>query len=201
MTITHQKLTFSEYLNYQDNTDNSYELVEGELIPMSLGTGKHGAIAKRLERFFDDEITRLKLPWIAQRFSVGLRSRSGAARSPRGGRWDTSRIPDVTVLPLEQWNSLGDREAVIDLNEEASLLVVEIVSPSTQITDYRSKKAEYAVLGIAEYWIVDPLQNYVIVCTLLEGWYDQVMFRDEERILSPTFSKLVLTANQILLGE
>jgi len=74
MTITHQKLTFSEYLNYQDNTDNSYELVEGELIPMSLGTGKHGAIAKRLERFFDDEITRLKLPWIAQRFSVGLRS-------------------------------------------------------------------------------------------------------------------------------
>ena len=62
MIITHQKLTFTEYLNYQDNTDNLYELVEGELIPMSLGIGKHGAIAKRLERFFDDEITRLKLP-------------------------------------------------------------------------------------------------------------------------------------------
>lgn len=193
MTITHQKLTFSEYLNYQDNTDNSYELVEGELIPMSLGTGKHGAIAKRLERFFDDEITRLKLPWIAQRFSVGL-------RSPRGGRWDTSRIPDITVLPLEQWNSLGDREAVIDLNEEPPLLVVEIVSPSTQVTDYRSKQAEYAVLEIPEYWIVDPLQDCVIVCTLVEGWYDQVIFRDGERIISPTFSELVLTANQILLG-
>jgi Uma2 family endonuclease len=48
----------------------------------------------------------------------------------------------VTVLPLEQWDSLGDREAVIDLNEEPPLLVVEIVSPSTQITDYRSKQAE-----------------------------------------------------------
>ncbi|MEB3122111.1 MAG: Uma2 family endonuclease [Snowella sp.] len=193
MTITHQKLTFSEYLNYQDNTDNRYELVAGELIPMSLGTGKHGAIAKRLERFFDDEITRLKLPWIAQRFSVGL-------RSPRGGRWDTSRIPDVTVLPLEQWNSLGDREAVIDLNEEPSLLVVEIVSPSTQVTDYRSKQAEYAVLEIPEYWIVDPLQDCVIVCTLVEGWYDQLIFRDEERLVSPTFFELVLTANQILSG-
>ena len=193
MTITHQKLTFNEYLNYQDNTDNRYELVEGELIPMSLGTGKHGAIAKRLERFFDDEITRLKLLWIAQRFSVGL-------RSPRGGRWDTSRIPDVTVLPLEQWDSLGDREAVINLNEEPPLLVVEIVSPSTQVTDYRSKQAEYAVLGILEYWIVDPLQNCVIVCTLIEGWYDQDIFRDGERIISPTFSELVLTVNQILLG-
>jgi Uma2 family endonuclease len=193
MTITHQKLTFSEYLNYQDNTDNSYELVEGELIPMSLGTGKHGAITKRLERFFDDEITRLELTWIAQRFSVGL-------RSPRGGRWDTSRIPDITVLPLEQWNSLSDREAVIDLNEEPPLLVVEIVSPSTQVTDYRSKQAEYAVLGIAEYWIVDPLQDCVIVCTLVEGWYDQVIFRNDQQIVSPTFSELVLTANQILLG-
>ena len=193
MIITHQKLTFTEYLNYQDNTDNRYELVEGELIPMSLGTGKHGAIAKRLERFFDDEITRLKLPWIAQRFSVGL-------RSPRGGRWDTCRIPDVTVLPLEQWDSLGDREAVIDLNEEPPLLVVEIVSPSTQVTDYRSKQAEYAVLGILEYWIVDPLQDCVIVCTLVEGWYDQVIFRNEERLVSQTFPELVLTANQILLG-
>ena len=200
MTITHQKLTFNEYLNYQDNTDNRYELVEGELIPMSLGTGKHGAIAKRLERFFDDEITRLELTWIAQRFSVGLRSRSGAARSPRGGRWDTSRIPDVTVLPLEQWDSLGDREVVIDLNEEPPFLAVEIVRPSTQVTDYRRKQAEYAVLEIPEYWIVDPLQDCVIVCTLVEGWYDQVIFRNEERILSPTFSELVLTANQILLG-
>jgi Uma2 family endonuclease len=193
MIITHQKLSFSEYLNYQDNTDNRYELVEGELIPMSLGTGKHGAIAKRLERFFDDEIIRLKLPWIAQRFSVGL-------RSPRGGRWDTCRIPDVTVLPLEQWHSLGDREAVIDLNEEPPLLVVEIVSPSTQVTDYRSKQAEYAVLGILEYWIVDPLQDCVVICTLVEGWYDQVVFREDERIVSLTFSELVLTANQILLG-
>jgi Uma2 family endonuclease len=200
MIITHQKLTFTEYLNYQDNTDNCYELVEGELIPISLGTGKHGAITKRLERFFDDEITRLKLPWIAQRFSVGLRSRSAAARSPRGGRWDTSRIPDITVLPLEQWHSLGDREAVIDLNKEPPLLVVEIVSPSTQVTDYRSKQAEYAVLGILEYWIVDPLQDCVVICTLVEGWYDQVVFREDERIVSLTFSELVLTANQILLG-
>ena len=191
--ITQQKLTFSEYLNYQDSTDNRYELVEGELIPMSLGTGKHGAIAKRLERFFDDEIYRMQLPWTAQRFSVGI-------RSPRGGRWDTSRIPDVTVLPHEQWQSLNDREAVIDLNEVPPFLVVEIVSPSTQTTDYRSKQSEYAVLEIPEYWIVDPLQNCIIICTLLDGFYDQVVFYDNQRIISSTFSDLDLTVNQVLLG-
>jgi cell division protein FtsI/penicillin-binding protein 2 len=98
-------------------------------------------------------------------------------------------------------NLFGCENGVIDLNEEPQLLVVEIVSPSTQVTDYRSKQAEYAVLGISEYWIVDPLQDCVIVCTLVEGWYDQVVFRDEEPLVSQTFSELVLTANQILLGE
>lgn len=42
MTIATQKLTFEEYLAYDDGTDTRYELVDGELVPMSLGTGKHG---------------------------------------------------------------------------------------------------------------------------------------------------------------
>ncbi|WP_442941420.1 hypothetical protein [Nostoc sp.] len=40
MTTTTKKVTFAEYLNYNDGTDTQYELVDGELIPMSLGTGK-----------------------------------------------------------------------------------------------------------------------------------------------------------------
>ena len=44
MTIATQKLTFEDYLAYDDGTDTRYELVDGTLAPMSLGTGKHGAI-------------------------------------------------------------------------------------------------------------------------------------------------------------
>lgn len=46
MTVATKKLTFEEYLKYDDRTDTRYELVNGELIPRSLGTGKHGAIAR-----------------------------------------------------------------------------------------------------------------------------------------------------------
>jgi Uma2 family endonuclease len=126
MTIAIEKMSFKEYLKYHDETDTQYELVDGELIPMSLGTGKHGALAKLLERIFDDEINKNNLPWTAQKFAVGV-------RSPRGRRWDTSRIPDVTVLPLEQWQNLANREAIIDLDETPPILVVEVVSPSTKI--------------------------------------------------------------------
>lgn len=191
MLVTTNKLTFAEYLKYNNGTDTKYELVDGELIPMSLGTGKHGKITKFIERSFDDEIARIGMNWTAQKFSVGV-------RSPRGGRWDTSRIPDVTVLPIEQWESLANREAVIELGETPPILVVEVVSESTKTTDYRSKRSEYAVLNISEYWIVDPIDEVVIVCSLIEGFYDAVSFRGEERIISPNFPELNLTAMQVL---
>jgi Uma2 family endonuclease len=193
MTATTKKLTFAEYLNYNDGTDTQYELVDGELIPMSLGTGKHGGISKFLERSFDDEIIKMGKNWTAQKFSVGV-------RSPRGGRWDTARIPDVVVLPTEQWEALANREAVIELNETPPILVVEVVSESTQTTDYRHKRSEYAVLEISEYWIVDSIQQVVTVCTLVEGFYDAVAFRGKERIVSVTFPDLDLSAEQILMG-
>ncbi|NER19304.1 MAG: Uma2 family endonuclease [Symploca sp. SIO1C2] len=191
MTLATKKLTFKEYLKYDDGTDTIYELVDGELIPTSLGTGKHGGVAKFLERTFDDESNKMGRNWTAQRFAVGI-------RSPRGGRWDTSRIPDVVVLPLEQWQSLANREAVIELNEPPPILVLEVVSESTQSTDYRSKRSEYAVLGIPEYWIVDPLQEMITVCTLVAGFYDAVAFRRAESIISPTFPELELSAEVVL---
>ncbi|MBN3943204.1 Uma2 family endonuclease [Nostoc sp. NMS9] len=202
MTATTKKITFAEYLKYNDGTDTQYELVDGELIPMSLGTGKHGGISKFLERSFDDESAKMGQNWTAQKFSVGVRClRRPEAGAPRGGRWDTSRIPDVVVLPTQQWEALSNREAVIELNETLPILVVEVVSESTQTTDYRSKRSEYAVLEIPEYWIVDPIQEIVTICTLVEGFYDAVAFRGQERIISFTFPQLDLSAEQVLAGR
>jgi Uma2 family endonuclease len=195
MTIATRKLTFAEYLKYEDGTDTKYELVNGELIPMSLGTGKHGAIIHFLERQFETAIEQSGQLWIPIPGLVGI-------RSPRAGRWDTSRIPDVTVMLREQWENMSEREAVIELNEPPPLLVVEVVSESTKMADYRSKRSEYAVLNIPEYWIVDPLANSrVIICQLNEGFYDDVAFVGDELIDSATFPELQLTANQVLRGK
>ncbi len=195
MTITTQKLTFAEYLKYEDGTDTRYELVNGELIPMSLGTGKHGAIIHFLDRQFETAIEQSGKLWISIPGLVGV-------RSPRAGRWDTSRIPDLTVMLLEQWENMSEREAVIELNEPPPFLVIEVVSESTKTSDYRSKRSEYAVLNIPEYWIIDPLENSrVIVCQLNEGFYDDVAFVENELIYSPTFPELQLTANQVLRGK
>ncbi|MEO0378316.1 MAG: Uma2 family endonuclease [Cyanobacteria bacterium P01_A01_bin.17] len=191
MQIATQRFTLEDYLAYEDGSDVRYELVNGELRPMSLGTGRHGAIIKRLERILDNEIERSQKPWIALAGTVGL-------QSPRGEAWDTVRIPDVTVLTLEQWETLQEREAVIRLNEPPPLLVIEVVSKSTKSTDYRAKRAEYSVLDIPEYWIADPLQETMMACTLLEGWYESVEYAGDHPLASPLFSELRLTPQQIL---
>lgn len=193
MTVATNKLTFEEYLSYTDGTDTRYELVDGELVAMGIGSGLHGAILKFLEKVFDAEIARLGLELVALQAAVGV-------RSPRSGRWETSRIPDVSVIAAQQWRELRTQEAIIELNEPPPLLVVEVVSPSTRRTDYRAKRAEYTVLGIAEYWIVDPEEAKVTLLTLEDDWYEAVEYADQALVHSTLFSSLKLTAAQILNG-
>ncbi|MGB7414270.1 MAG: Uma2 family endonuclease [Thermosynechococcaceae cyanobacterium] len=187
-----QKLTLETYLAYEVGTDTLYELIDGELAPVALGSGQHGAVIKLLERVFDLEIERLQKDWIAlSQGTIGI-------QSPRGGRWDTARIPDVVVMQKEQWQGLQDREALIRLNESPPLLVVEVVSASTQKTDYRSKRAESCVLNILEYWIVDPLSVKVTVLTLTDGWYEEQDFVGTDKIHSQVFPDLSLTTAELL---
>lgn len=194
MSIALQKITFEAYLTYDDGTDTRYELVDGELVPMSVGTGRHGAIIRYLVHQFEAALSRSHQPWVPLPALVGV-------RSPRGRNWDTSRIPDVTILSLAQWEAMAERSAIIDLHEPPPFLVVEVVSASTKSEDYRSKRAEYGLLEIPEYWIVDPLAEKITLCTLEHQFYDAIEYHGDERIQSPMFPTLDLTTAQILAGK
>lgn len=189
---TKSRVTFADYLTYFDGSDTKYELVDGELVAMSLATGKHGGITKFLERDLDGEIERTGLPWIALQGIVGV-------RCPRGIGLDTVRIPDVVVMQRNDWQALQEREAVIDFDLSAPLLVIEVISPSTKNIDYRAKRTEYAARDIPEYWIIDPLEAKVSVLINSDGWYDVTEFYGDELIISPTLPELQLTPKSIFV--
>ena len=48
-------------------------------------------------------------------------------------------------------------------------LVVEVLSPRTEVRDRRDKKAVYEQCGVKEYWLVSPVGEYVEVYLLTEG--------------------------------
>lgn len=187
-----QRLSLDDYLAYNDGTDTKYELLEGVLKPMSLGTVKHSKIIRFLDRQFDQEIQRSHPDWIVLATLM-------AVQSPRGRRWDTSRIPDLLVMPVAQYETMTDG-AVITLDQTSPIVVVEVVSPSTKTEDYRSKWIEYCALDIAEYWIVDPIDDCVTVCVLEEGSYTNYRYALQEPIVSIIFPALAVTAAQGLMN-
>ncbi|MBE9061565.1 Uma2 family endonuclease [cf. Phormidesmis sp. LEGE 11477] len=193
MAVTTQKLTFEEYLAYEDGTDTRYELVNGELVAMSLGTGIHAFIIKFLAAQIAIVLSDLDEPYETFSGSIGV-------RSPRGGRLNTSRIPDITVLPLEQAKQLLNREAIIGFDQPPPLLVVEVVSPSTKKEDYKAKWTEYSVRDIPEYWIVDPTDEMITICVLEDGMYTSNKFRGAQKLRSPMLTNFGLSADEILTG-
>ncbi len=196
MTVaTDRRMTLQEYLSHDDGTNTRYELVDGVLVEMSLGTGKHGGvirrISKRIERISEDEGTG----WIAVQGLVGI-------ETDVPGQTDHVRIPDITVMSEAQWDAMEQRpgSATIFRDEPAPIIVVEVLSPSTQSTDLKEKRAEYARRGISEYWIINPISRDITVLKLENGAYGSVgVFRGDDAIVSRIFLELKLTA-AIVLG-
>lgn len=187
------RVTFADYLTYFDGSDTKYELVDGELVAMSLGTSLHGEAIDPTYQAINAEINRTAQPWIVRQGQIGV-------RCPRGIGLDTVRIPDVVVMQQDNWQALQEREAVIDFDLSAPLLVIEVISPPTKNIDYRAKRTEYAARDIPEYWIIDPLESKVSVLINSDGWYDITEFFDSDRLISPTFPELQLTPQIILKG-
>lgn len=187
MTQTPVKLTFEQYLTYNDGTDNRYELVDGELIEMTPASPRHSDIVECLDRQFYQEVQRLGLDWKVKSGDVGVRTQVRK-----------SRLPNVCVIEGYVWRSLLDETSAV--LQVPLLLVVEVVSPGEENRDrdYITKKSEYEELRIPEYWIVDPIENKVTVLLLVGGGYQETVFTETQQIISQTFSELVLTAHQIL---
>jgi Uma2 family endonuclease len=118
--------------------------------------------------------------------------------------------PDVIVLDQTQLihELLWQREPVVTLGNTVKF-VAEVVSSNWQ-NDYARKVEDYAILGIPEFWIADyaalggerfigkPKQPTLTLCTLVNGRYEEVQLRGHDRINSPTFPALNLTAKQVL---
>ena len=195
VVLTDRRMTLQEFLEFDNGSDDRrFELVDGVLVEMNLGTGKHGGAIRRLAKFLEAGAVAMGTDWIAIQGLVGIETTIGT-------RGDRVRIPDVTLMSEGQWNLIEERSgsAVILRSEPAPVLVAEVLSASTQLTDLSEKKVEYACRGIAEYWLIDPKQGCITVLRLQNLSYVEVgVFVGEETIVSPTFLGLNLTAAQVL---
>jgi Uma2 family endonuclease len=191
-------LTFEALLEWYPEDGGRYELVEGEVVEMP-PVGKHESVASFIDAELTLEIRRPQLSYFASRNTLVKPNRPGAAD-----------LPDVIVLDREALGSdpYWEQSSTISVGGSARL-VVEVVSTNWHDDSLR-KLADYEALGMPEYWIVDylglgatryiarPKQPTISVYQLAEGEYQVSQFRGAERLVSPTFPALALTAEQVL---
>ncbi|MDX2214261.1 MAG: Uma2 family endonuclease [Oculatellaceae cyanobacterium bins.114] len=190
MTTTQQKLSFEEYLAYDDGTDTRYEFDDGTLIEMPPSIRLHRKIAQFLEECFRQEIKRLQRQWDTGRTDVGVKTQKLNGKT-------MCRYPDLVVFDATHLDS-----AEVDVIDFAPEMAIEIVSTGAKNRkrDYEEKRYEYRVRGIREYWIIDPEHQKITVLRLDQeaDFYEQDEYRGEQIIQCNTFPSLQLTANEVL---
>ncbi len=183
--------SFEDYLAYDDGTDYLYELFNGKLIELPPESGFNVEIANFL--------------FLQFALLLGHRRIRGHGLELEVRGEPRNRFPDLTVLREEHIPQLARRNTV-RLSIAPPLLVVEIVSPGEvqENRDYVAKRTQYQDVGIGEYWLVAPQRQMV---TLLElqnlelqnpVYVEMGRFQGADRITSPQFPALALTAEQIL---
>lgn len=184
MTVTSVlKMTFEEYLTYEDGTDKRYEFHDGVLVEMPPATGLHNRLMMFLAFCLQSEINRCGYAYCVRANSTELYIES------------KTRRPDICILTKEQDKNLEDKS---DILYEPCPLVIEIVSPSSRTDDIVEKRLEYGRFGISEYWIVDFKTQAFTVLTLVNGSYIEKTYQGSNRIASATFPELELTMQKVL---
>ncbi|MEZ2228130.1 Uma2 family endonuclease [Microcoleus sp.] len=197
--VSPKLVNFEEFVEWlPENSTVRYELHNGDIVEMAQPVGEHEEVTGFLTIKISALIDRLGLPYSIPNKVI--------VRPPEK---DSGYFPDVLVLNRANLanETLWQKQSVLSLGASIPL-VIEVVSTNWR-DDYYLKYADYEEMGIPEYWIVDyaalggrnfignPKQPTISVCNLVDGEYQVLKFRDNDRILSQAFPDLNLTANQI----
>jgi Uma2 family endonuclease len=184
-------MTFEEYLNYDDGTDNRYQWVDGVLVAVPTESGFNAWLSAALRFYLIN--TCLVKPRLTHQYNCEIEVPVLKSRQAR------NRFPDLVILRPEHIE-LTQKRLTIRLEMPEPVLVVEVVSPGQANfdRDYLDKRSQYQARGIPEYWLIDPEQQAIMVLTLVDEVYQEKVFRGKEQIISRAFPTLTLTAEQVL---
>ncbi len=174
------KLTYEDYCAAP--ADSRYELLDGELIMVAAPNLKHQRVQVKLT-------TRLEL-------FIEDRALGTLFTAPCDVLLSNNNVvqPDLLFVSRQREHLLRDGQKV----QGPPDLVVEIVSPSSEMQDQGTKRALYGKHGVNEYWLVDPVAETIQIHRLQgEILIPTRTFGREETLRSPLLVGLELRLDDI----
>ena len=160
LSKTYDEYTIKDIYNLPDG--QRAELIDGQIYYMAPPSRRHQRIILSLSRQIADYIDAKNGTCevdIAP-FSVFLNEDA-----------KTYVEPDISVI--------CDSDKLTDQGcKGAPDWIIEIVSPGSRKMDYFTKLFKYRTAGVREYWIVDPIKNFVIVYNFDKSDSEQYTFAD-----------------------
>lgn len=194
MAYTQAKFaTFEDYLAYSDEMamEGRYQLIAGELVELPPESEPNDFVADNLQFYL--AIANLISRRLVKTHTCEVQVPILQPKDP------ANRFPDVVIL-REEHLALTQRRLTITLDMPPPRLIAEVMSPgkANRERDLIHKRAQYAALGVPEYWLLDPDAKTVTVLTLETDGYQAVgTFSGSESIQSPELTGLSITVDQL----
>jgi Uma2 family endonuclease len=151
-----RKMTLEEFWDAEEQPGYLYELARGVLEVVQVPGEPHSQVVDNLHELFSTH----------RRQHPGLILRIGRGSDVQYviPELETDRNPDLAVV----FRDIPTRDVQ---GRRLSVLAVEVVSPGSRARkrDYEDKRADYLIVGLLEYWIVDPEEKQVTVLVRQEA--------------------------------
>ena len=193
--LLNKTTTLTEYLLLPYDGKRT-EFVDGQIINMAEASPLHADIIDFLIVLFKAYIADQELDQIV-RTGVGI-------EIPRTEGKNNVRDPDVVVCDRGQWRAMRHLTKAIFWEGNPPALAVEVASPGDTSRDTVSKRMEYALAGVPEYWIINPVNGYVLVLVLdvKTSTYQEIgEYRGAETVTSVLFPSIKVSAKNLLDPE
>jgi Uma2 family endonuclease len=166
------------------------ELLKGYLRQMAAPSRKHQTVSFRLGLAFGNFFKGHACQIFHAPFDVRLPKKSPVGKKPK----DIYTVvqPDICVVcdlsKLDDAGCLGSPD-----------LIVEILSPSNSKTDLYDKYKIYEEAGVKEYWIANPMENYIQQFFLNKQHHFQLLYvaAQNDTLTSHIFPQLTVDVNEI----
>jgi Uma2 family endonuclease len=147
--------TYADYLRW--TFEERVELIKGKIFPMSAPNRMHQELSMYLVLSIGNFLNGKQCKVYSAPFDVRLPRKSKDEQDIM-----TVLQPDICVVcdtsKLDYKGCLGAPE-----------LIVEILSPSNNVAEFKHKYEVYEEAGVLEYWVVSPQDKTFLVYTLVDS--------------------------------
>ncbi|MGO8671086.1 MAG: Uma2 family endonuclease [Capsulimonadaceae bacterium] len=179
--------TYEDYMREVDaGIEDPCEYVDGVRVPMTAPDSPHQRFSRRLSTLIDTYIDQHGGDGGAAPLDLMISQEPLKVREP-----DLYYASEATLDRYGEFPETGSIPFPVDL-------VIEILSPSERRGNIDGKLHDYASIGVAECWIVNPDAQNVTILTLVDDVYHKTnVFSKGEILVSATLPGLELEIDRL----